>query len=160
MNSILSPISVPSVPGCEVRQGQAATPAPYTLAQLVADIKLHLGKEGGIDSSDVDEAYLVSLARKYNSNPSDWAQYYYSQPGKHYTRNSIENINHKANIVSAGPLNLPHLVYSLTIVSLAASAGLESRKGVSDPRPRWCSLHHEGLGGQADRDCLLQQQQQ
>ncbi|GAD95892.1 cysteine dioxygenase [Paecilomyces variotii No. 5] len=71
----------------------------YGLQDLVKDIKKHLGESGGISSEDVDHEYLISLARKYVSNPSDWIRYFYNDPSKNYTRNAIENINHKANIL-------------------------------------------------------------
>lgn len=72
----------------------------YNLDSLVQDIKQHLGESGGISSDEVDEAYLISLAQKYISDPSDWIGYFYKDTSKNYTRNAIENINHKANIVS------------------------------------------------------------
>jgi cysteine dioxygenase len=75
----------------------------YTLDNLIRDIKTHLGDSSGIGCPDVDEDYLMSLAQKYASNPNDWARYYYNCPGKNYTRNAIENINNKANIVCIPP---------------------------------------------------------
>ena len=76
----------------------------YNLDSLVQDIKQHLGESGGISSEEVDEAYLISLAQKYISDPSDWIEYFHNDPSKNYTRNAIENINHKANIVSWPPV--------------------------------------------------------
>lgn len=72
----------------------------YDLEGLVQDIKKHLGESGGISSDEVDEAHLISLLKKYVSDPSDWIDYFYNDTSKNYTRNAIENINHKANIVS------------------------------------------------------------
>lgn len=74
--------------------------AKYDLDSLVKDIKQHLGESGGISSEEVDEEYLISLAKKYVSDPSDWIDYFYNDTSKNYTRNAIENINQKANIVS------------------------------------------------------------
>jgi cysteine dioxygenase len=71
----------------------------YNLESLIQDIKQHLGESGGISSEEVDEEYLISLARKYISDPSDWIEFFYNDTSKNYTRNAIENINHKANIV-------------------------------------------------------------
>ena len=71
----------------------------YILDDLVRDIKTYLGESGGISSADVDNEYLISLARKYISDPNDWARYFYNDTSKNYTRNAIENINQKANIV-------------------------------------------------------------
>jgi hypothetical protein len=72
----------------------------YSLQNLVKDIKSCLGNDSGIDSSAIDEDYLKSLLRKYASNPNDWFRYFYNDYSKNYTRNTIENINQKANIVS------------------------------------------------------------
>lgn len=63
------------------------------------DVKKHLGEAGGISSSEVDEDYLISLLKKYISDPTDWIDYFYNDTSKSYTRNTIENINHKANIL-------------------------------------------------------------
>lgn len=71
----------------------------YNLQGLVRDIKRYLGESGGISSKEVDEKYLISLAQKYLSDPSDWLEYFYNDTSKNYTRNAIENINQKANIV-------------------------------------------------------------
>ncbi|CEJ56698.1 Putative Cysteine dioxygenase [Penicillium brasilianum] len=71
----------------------------YYLSELVQDIKQHLGHSGGISSEDVDSNYLRSLLEKYISDPSDWIQYFHNDRSKNYTRNAIENINHKANIL-------------------------------------------------------------
>lgn len=71
----------------------------YTLNNFIDDVKVHLGESGGIGCEDVDEDYIISLAKKYMSNPNDWARYYHNCPGKNYTRNAIININKKANIV-------------------------------------------------------------
>ena len=73
----------------------------YNLECLIQDIKRHLGESGGISSEEVDSNYLISLARKYISDPSDWIEYFHNDTSKNYTRNAIENINHKANIVSS-----------------------------------------------------------
>ncbi|KAJ5676056.1 Cysteine dioxygenase [Penicillium macrosclerotiorum] len=71
----------------------------YDLSGLVQDIKEHLGTSGGISSEQVDENYLKSLLEKYISDPSDWIEYFHNDTSKNYTRNAIENINHKANIL-------------------------------------------------------------
>lgn len=79
----------------------------YNLEGLVQDIKQHLGESGGISSEEVDEEYLKALLKKYISDPSDWIGYFHNDTSKNYTRNAIENINHKANIVSRlSPLGL------------------------------------------------------
>lgn len=71
----------------------------YDLEGLVQDIKNYLGESGGISSDEVDSGYLISLVKKYVSDPADWIDFFHNDTSKNYTRNSIENINHKANIV-------------------------------------------------------------
>lgn len=96
-------MSVLSASTLPVNQGFAHGPQRlqerYSLDDLIYDIKAHLGTSGGISSSDVDEDYLISLAQKYNSDLDDWLPFYYNDRSKNYTRNAIENINHKANIL-------------------------------------------------------------
>lgn len=99
------PLMLPvSATGAMIDKG-SATPyrrfkERYHLKELVQDIKQHLGHSGDISSEDVDADYLQSLLKKYVSDPSDWIQYFHNDRSKNYTRNAIENINHKANIVS------------------------------------------------------------
>ncbi|KAJ5670782.1 Cysteine dioxygenase [Penicillium maclennaniae] len=71
----------------------------YNLDGLVEDIKQHLGQSGGISSDEVDSQYLISLLKKYTSDPTDWISFFHNDTSKNYTRNAIENINHKANIL-------------------------------------------------------------
>ncbi|CAH0045958.1 unnamed protein product [Clonostachys solani] len=93
--SILSPSLPLLCPSVEPHQGSL----PYTLDDLVGDIKAHLGESGGIGYANINSDYLMSLAQKYNSNPNDWARYYHNCAEKSYTRNTIENINSRANIL-------------------------------------------------------------
>lgn len=72
----------------------------YNLEDLVQDVKSHLGDSHGIAPSDIDTEYLMSRVWKYTSEPNDWAPFFCNDASKNYTRNAIENINHKANIVS------------------------------------------------------------
>ncbi|KAH8196932.1 hypothetical protein TruAng_008918 [Truncatella angustata] len=72
----------------------------YSLADVIGDIKKHLGSSSGIDSNDVDEEYLKALLQRYQSSRSDWSTYFYNDKSKAYTRNAVENVNRKANIVS------------------------------------------------------------
>ncbi|KAJ5141102.1 DNA-directed RNA polymerase III subunit RPC2 [Penicillium atrosanguineum] len=71
----------------------------YDLDSLVEDVKQHLGHSGGISSDEVDSEYLISLLKKYTSDPTDWISFFHNDTSKNYTRNAIENINHKANIL-------------------------------------------------------------
>ncbi|KAH6653142.1 RmlC-like cupin domain-containing protein [Truncatella angustata] len=71
----------------------------YSLADVIRDIKKHLGSSSGIDSNDVDEEYLKALLQRYHSSRSDWSTYFYNDKSKAYTRNAVENVNRKANIL-------------------------------------------------------------
>lgn len=99
--SVLSASTLPASQG--FLHGPQRLQARYSLDDLIYDIKAHLGTSGGISSEDVDEDYLISLAQKYNTDLDDWLPFYYNDRSKNYTRNAIENINHKANIVSRDP---------------------------------------------------------
>lgn len=122
----------------------------YSLDDLVRDIKAHLGESSGIGCPDVDEEYLMALAAEYKSNPNDWARYYYNCPGKNYTRNAIENINNKANIV--GPSQL--IIEPPLLMNNVVAPRLGSRQRLPHPRPRRRALHSQGPRRRADRDCL------
>jgi cysteine dioxygenase len=92
------PLPLPQGPSlCDRR----LLPPAYDLQDLVYDIKSYLGDSSGIDSSDIDHEHIISLAKKYVSNPNDWLRFFYNDTSKNYTRNAIENINHKANIVGS-----------------------------------------------------------
>ncbi|KAK6069765.1 cysteine dioxygenase [Seiridium cupressi] len=71
----------------------------YDMTDLIGDIMHHLGRSSGIDSSDVDEGYLKSLLQRYQSCCDDWLPYFYNDTSKSYTRNTIQNVNKKANIL-------------------------------------------------------------
>ncbi|KAJ5561215.1 hypothetical protein N7535_009412 [Penicillium sp. DV-2018c] len=93
-------IPLPPTPlGTSLSLGNKHYNPQYSLDNLVQDIKSYLGTSGGISTKDVDNEYLISLAQKYVSDPNDWARYFYNDTSKNYTRNAIENINHKANIL-------------------------------------------------------------
>jgi len=78
---------------------------------LVQQIKEHLGKACGIHLDATDVEYLESIMSKYTSNPADWRPYARTDPSKQYTRNCVEDINDKANIVS--PLSKLNQAYSI-----------------------------------------------
>ncbi|PLB49803.1 cysteine dioxygenase type I [Aspergillus steynii IBT 23096] len=89
------PIPLPqSLPKCD-----GPLPPSYDLQDLIRDIKSYLGETSGIDAASVNAEYLISLVQKYVSNPDDWVQFFHCDPSKNYTRNAIENINSKANIL-------------------------------------------------------------
>ncbi|KAJ5120436.1 Cysteine dioxygenase type I [Penicillium bovifimosum] len=95
------PTVIPLTPalGTSLSLGNKHYKPQYSLDNLVQDIKTYLGSSSGISSKDVDNEYLISLAQKYVSDPNDWARYFYNDTSKNYTRNAIENINQKANIL-------------------------------------------------------------
>ncbi|KAL1846468.1 hypothetical protein Plec18170_009194 [Paecilomyces lecythidis] len=97
--SVLSASTTTAAANKDVYSSRFTITERYDLQDLVRDIKKHLGESGGISSEDVDPEYLISLAQKYISDPSDWISYFYNDLSKNYTRNAIENINHKANIL-------------------------------------------------------------
>lgn len=72
----------------------------YNLNALVRDIKQYLEGRDEITMELHESTYLTSLMQKYASDPSDWTSYFHNDPSKAYTRNTISNISHKANIVS------------------------------------------------------------
>lgn len=121
----------------------------YDLDGLVEDIKQHLGQSGGISSDEVDSKYLISLLKKYNSDPTDWISFFHNDTSKNYTRNAIENINHKANIVSYTLLPLQGIQ-----LTSSASSRVEPWKGFAHSRPCRCSLHYEGPGRTIARNRL------
>lgn len=100
-------LSLPVPVAQSVPQCHGPPPAPYDLQDLVRDIKSYLGENAGIDASSVNAKYLISLVQKYASNPNDWVQFFHNDPSKNYTRNAIENINSKANIVRVFSMPCP-----------------------------------------------------
>jgi len=106
---------------------EAQTTDPFH--RLVQEIKEHLGTSSGIDSEDVDIDYLRDLMTKYTSNPADWQQYAHLDPGKHYTRNYVENINGKANIVSSCEI----FGYEEVTNHDEVDIGMESEEGLTCP---------------------------
>ncbi|BCS17546.1 uncharacterized protein APUU_10374S [Aspergillus puulaauensis] len=96
----MSILSRPTVPVTDkLGHRQEHPPKKYSLDDLVRDVKAYLGDSNGIASSDVDSNYLISLVKKYEASDGGWTQFYHNDLQKNYTRNAIENINHKANIL-------------------------------------------------------------
>lgn len=150
----MSILSRPTVPVTDkLGHRQEHLPKKYSLDDLVRDVKAYLGDSNGIASSDVDSNYLISLVKKYEASDGGWTQFYHNDLQKNYTRNAIENINHKANIVSntfaseSTPINSNE-------VYLIAPPRMEPTKGLAHPRPRQRPLHHESAGRQLDRNSL------
>jgi cysteine dioxygenase len=77
-----------------------AAPSTNTFWKLVQNIRHNLGPSSGIDSDEAQTEYLRALMRDYKSNPKEWAQFARADMSKSYTRNTVENMNGKANLVS------------------------------------------------------------
>ena len=67
--------------------------------RLVQDIRQYLGPSSGIDSAHVDPEHLKALMAKYTSDPKHWEQYARADKSRNYTRNIVDNINGRANLV-------------------------------------------------------------
>lgn len=74
---------------------------PFTL--LVHEIREYLGLSSGINSSDVDTEHLRALMAKYTSNPAEWERYARADLSRNYTRNLVDSVNGKANLVCYTP---------------------------------------------------------
>ena len=81
------------------RQPALTSRDPFSL--LVHDIRQYLGQSYGIDSADVDPEYIIALMAKYTSDPTDWEQYARADQSRNYTRNLVDSVNGKANLVSS-----------------------------------------------------------
>lgn len=96
---------------------------------LVQDIRQYLGDSSGIDSAHVDPDHIKALMAEYTSDEREWERHANADKSKNYTRNLVDSINGKANLVS-------HLevLYGSTIVNNAADIDcVESAKGISYP---------------------------
>lgn len=68
--------------------------------QLIDDIKKILGPSSGLDSEDIDVDHLMETMKCYDpSNQIEWDRYALSDPSRAYTRNGVDDINHKANLL-------------------------------------------------------------
>ena len=77
-------------------------PNMYTnpFGRLVEEIREYLGDSSGIDSADVDPNYIKGLMTKYSSDIKHWERHAYADKSRNYTRNYVDTINGKANLVS------------------------------------------------------------
>lgn len=68
---------------------------------LVRNIKQVLGTSSGLDSSEVDVPNLMRMIRSYDAtaNPAEWSPYAFLDPNSSYTRNGVDDINSKANLL-------------------------------------------------------------
>ncbi|PGH08365.1 cysteine dioxygenase [Blastomyces parvus] len=66
---------------------------------LVEDINAVLGPSSGLDSDDVDPMDIQSLMEDYTSKESEWERYAFSDAGRAYTRNLVDEGNGKCNLL-------------------------------------------------------------
>ncbi|KAI4846147.1 putative cysteine dioxygenase Cdo1 [Aureobasidium sp. EXF-8845] len=67
--------------------------------QLVREIRQYLGPSSGIDSAHVDPDHIKALMAKYTSNSKHWERYARADKSRGYTRNIVDNVNGKANLI-------------------------------------------------------------
>lgn len=68
--------------------------------RLVEDIRTILGPSSGINSADVDVEDLMKAMKEYDScTEHEWEKYALNDPTRNYTRNGVDDINHKANLL-------------------------------------------------------------
>ncbi|KAI9278529.1 RmlC-like cupin domain-containing protein [Phascolomyces articulosus] len=72
---------------------------PLTLDQLVKNIHLALGPDGGLDSEHIDANEILKLMEEYSSNATDWSKYTIFDHSRAYTRNLIDDGNGKFNLM-------------------------------------------------------------
>ncbi|KAK9355313.1 RmlC-like cupin domain-containing protein [Lipomyces doorenjongii] len=70
-----------------------------TFDELVEEIRRQLGLTSGIDSEDVDIEQLMDAMRRYTSDTSDWDKYAHTDLSRNYTRNGVDDMNYKANLL-------------------------------------------------------------
>ncbi|KAI5205834.1 putative cysteine dioxygenase Cdo1 [Aureobasidium subglaciale] len=66
---------------------------------LVKEIRQYLGPSSGIDSAHVDPDHIKALMAKYTSNTRHWERYARADKSRGYTRNIVDNVNGKANLI-------------------------------------------------------------
>ncbi|KAK9367805.1 RmlC-like cupin domain-containing protein [Lipomyces kononenkoae] len=79
--------------------GTLTLPRVDTFDELVQEIRRQLGLTSGIDSDDVDTEQLMDSMRLYTSKKSDWDKYAHTDLSRNYTRNGVDDLNCKANLL-------------------------------------------------------------
>ncbi|CAN6623534.1 hypothetical protein TRVA0_009S01970 [Trichomonascus vanleenenianus] len=92
-----APVKLPTPPYESIEDGPTAIMTSFD--RLVDDIKAILGPSSGIDSADVDVDDLMDTMRQYQSSEADWAKYALQDLSRNYTRNGVDDINKKANLL-------------------------------------------------------------
>lgn len=86
--------------GCGGCSSCAPSKSDDPFALLVHAIRRYLGQSSGINSADVDPKHIMALMSEYTSNPKEWEQYARADTSRNYTRNLVDSVNGKANLVS------------------------------------------------------------
>ncbi|KAK9236604.1 RmlC-like cupin domain-containing protein [Lipomyces kononenkoae] len=74
-------------------------PRVHRFDELVEEIRRQLGLTSGINSDDVDVEQLMDAMRRYTSDKSDWDKYAHTDLSRSYTRNGVDDLNCKANLL-------------------------------------------------------------
>jgi hypothetical protein len=98
----MSPALLVEDGGCGADGGQG--PKKLTFPELVLSIRQYLSSasgtnSAGLDSCDVDPEVLKGLMARYESDPKDWADMARAIPSKNYSRNLVDSINRRSNLV-------------------------------------------------------------
>ncbi|KAK9474750.1 RmlC-like cupin domain-containing protein [Dipodascopsis tothii] len=79
--------------------GPAGPAAGPSFDELVEDLRRLLGPSSGIDSADVDVDALKAAMARYVSAADQWQRYALADPSRNYTRNGVDSMNDKANLL-------------------------------------------------------------
>jgi cysteine dioxygenase len=82
--------------------------------KLVSDLSKILGPSSGLNSEDIDVQKLFKLMEDYTSSELDWSKYAFSDLGRGYTRNLVDEGNGKCNLVS--PVSLYDRTLLITMI--------------------------------------------
>lgn len=95
-----SPHSDHSIESAESDGSEFSCPEDYTeFEHLIADIKKILGPTSGLDSDEIDVNELMDRIEQYKSCEDDWKKYAFVDDQVGYTRNGVDDVNHKANLL-------------------------------------------------------------
>ncbi len=89
--------------------------------------------DAGLDSSDVDPAVLKGLMARYESDPRDWAHMAQAIPSKNYSRNLVDSINRRSNLV--GHTNTWKINAMLSLPCSSSSFGIPANRRPSTTTP-------------------------
>ena len=90
------------------------------LVNRLSDI---LGPCSGLDSEEIDPNMIQQIMKSYHSKESEWEQYAFQDPSRHYTRNLVDEGNGKSNLVGPWSISVETI-----LTNPAAYPSLDSRK--------------------------------